>query len=374
MKVRVGVCLNAGPRRGQAEAVVLAAPEAEAILAAAANKLRLKKKDVSRAQLYVWSSGTQLARDGSSVVGSVRNGDLIAITVGEPYLGPVRSSSSGGSVRGTGDDGSAGAGSSAGSSLPGMWLRWEARPLAGSFAVVEWSDARAMNSTLGRMSTLLEHPTLCGLATARVVSHAEQRTLPSASYLGHNLYAALLLEFERLVDQQPEADELIAASPAERDFLTLWRRHGAPEVVVSYVAGERETLRHELCHARFALDTAYRAALTRLWEAEWSGRLSRWLRDLGYHPSRHADEFGAYVLTEPHTFWRGRVSVEELQVLRGRLSGLDGPSGLHRRGETATDSLSSVSGRDSGHGSGHGSGELPPPPPPAPATTTAAML
>lgn len=44
---------------------------------------------------------------------------------------------------------------------------------------------------------------------------------------------------------------------------------------------------------------------------EWAARegdLGRWMRDLGYHHSRHADEFGAYVLTEPHGFWRGRVA------------------------------------------------------------------
>ena len=38
--------------------------------------------------------------------------------------------------------------------------------------------------------------------------------------------------------------------------------------------------------------------------------------DLGYHASRHADEFAAYVLTEPPTFWRGRLSPQDLRSLR----------------------------------------------------------
>ena len=37
--------------------------------------------------------------------------------------------------------------------------------------------------------------------------------------------------------------------------------------------------------------------------------------DLGYHASRHADEFAAYVLTEPSSFWRGRLSPQELRSL-----------------------------------------------------------
>ena len=46
MQVRLSVCLNNSPRRGQAEGVVVTPPMTEAILAAAANKLRIKKKVV----------------------------------------------------------------------------------------------------------------------------------------------------------------------------------------------------------------------------------------------------------------------------------------------------------------------------------------
>lgn len=40
------------------------------------------------------------------------------------------------------------------------------------------------------------------------------------------------------------------------------------------------------------------------------------VQDLGYHSSRHADEFGAYVLTEPASFWRGRLSPEEVRKVQ----------------------------------------------------------
>ena len=40
------------------------------------------------------------------------------------------------------------------------------------------------------------------------------------------------------------------------------------------------------------------------------------VQDLGYHCSRHADEFGAYVLTEPAAFWRGRLSPADVKEVR----------------------------------------------------------
>lgn len=43
------------------------------------------------------------------------------------------------------------------------------------------------------------------------------------------------------------------------------------------------------------------------------------MQDLGYHCSRHADEFGAYVLTEPAAFWRGRLSPADVRDIRAGL-------------------------------------------------------
>ena len=176
------------------------------------------------------------------------------------------------------------------------WLRWEVR---GGFVVIEWSDAVTMNLTLGRLSTLLEHPTLCG----KLVGHAQQRGLPSTRYLGHNLYAETMRDFERLCDEQTsavpsagdaaiagdaptaaaapataaapaaaasapatasEVDDM-AVSVAERGFLAMWHARGCPSVMISFVTCETPTLRHELCHARYALDDAYRAAIEAAW-------------------------------------------------------------------------------------------------------------
>ena len=107
--LRLSVCLNAGPSKGQPQATLLVAPNTDAILQAAANKLRLKKKDVARAQLFVWRTGSELPRD-ASVEGEVENGDLLAIALGEPYAGPTKPRPQEPPVAGSGAAGSGGGG------------------------------------------------------------------------------------------------------------------------------------------------------------------------------------------------------------------------------------------------------------------------
>ena len=91
--LRISVCLNAGQQKGQPQAALLLAPAAttEALLQLAANKLRLKKKEQQRAQLYIWKNGTELLR-GASVEHFLQNDDLVAISLGEPYAGPCSAS------------------------------------------------------------------------------------------------------------------------------------------------------------------------------------------------------------------------------------------------------------------------------------------
>ncbi len=89
--LRLSVCLNAGPRKGQAQAAILVkTPDTESVLAAAANKLRLKKKEVALARLFVWRTGHELPRNEAVSAEHVRNDDLIAISLGEPYAGPQK--------------------------------------------------------------------------------------------------------------------------------------------------------------------------------------------------------------------------------------------------------------------------------------------
>ncbi len=90
--LRLGVCLNGGSGKGQAQATLLVPPVTDQIVEAAANKLRLKKKDLGRARAFVWRTGWELPRGAAAdVLGSeLQQGDLIAIALGEPYAGPCR--------------------------------------------------------------------------------------------------------------------------------------------------------------------------------------------------------------------------------------------------------------------------------------------
>ena len=90
-------------------------------------------------------------------------------------------------------------------------------------------------------------------------------------------------------------------------------------VIWLLVTWQVPTLRHELCHARYALEPTYRDAVRSAW-AQWQPSLKRWMLDLGYHEARHADEFGAYLLTEPAAFWRGRLSQSDVAVLKERIT------------------------------------------------------
>ena len=56
-----------------------------------ANKLKLKKKQVDVARLYVWGTGYELPRGATQFEdGRVTNGTLVAISLGEPYAGPTK--------------------------------------------------------------------------------------------------------------------------------------------------------------------------------------------------------------------------------------------------------------------------------------------
>jgi len=292
-RLRVSLGLNSGSRSGQPACTVVIDPSGAALMQAVSNKLRLKKREAASAHLYVWSTGVRVDLAAADISGCVADGDLVVVGFGEPFAGKQP------------------AAAAAGSDLRAWEARWEAR--SADLALVEWRDAVAMNRALGRLSTLLEHPAHRG----RLVSHAQQRRLPSASYLGHNLYADTLRSFESLAAAAREAEA--AASPAELAFLAGWAERGAPQVVVSYVSGATPTLAHELCHARYALLPPYRGAVDAAW-ARHEQLLCKWMADLGYHASRHADEFGAYLLTEPHAFWRGRVAPREAAELRAVLA------------------------------------------------------
>ena len=280
--LRLSFCLNAGPKQGAVLAAAVVKAERAALVQVATNKLKLKKKQAAGMRLFLWKAGTELPHD-RPLAGLLQNDDIIAVSLGEAYAGATRSPLP--------SEALAAAADSAGAAPSSAADAWDLLS-PGKLAVVRWRDAVVMNRSLCRMSTLLEHPTFCAAVSGAVVDLETQRGLPSSAYLGHNLYAETFASFERLVG---------TASNDELHFLRRWREHGEAEVVISFVAA------------------AYRAAADAAW-AEWRGAVTKWMADLGYHASRHADEFAAYVLTEPPTFWRGRLSPQDLRSLRCTLA------------------------------------------------------
>jgi hypothetical protein len=60
--IRVSFCMNAGPKAGVPLAAALSKPHTDELLKVATNKLRLKKAEATRARLFVWKYGRELAR------------------------------------------------------------------------------------------------------------------------------------------------------------------------------------------------------------------------------------------------------------------------------------------------------------------------
>jgi len=91
-KISVSVGYNSGPKAGQPLAVVVAEASGAALAAAAANKLRLRKRDAASARLFVVRTGVEVATDDTDVRGSgaVRDADLllVALSPHEAYGGP----------------------------------------------------------------------------------------------------------------------------------------------------------------------------------------------------------------------------------------------------------------------------------------------
>ena len=71
--LRLSFCHNGGQRKGQPQSTALVVPIADQVLATAANKLKLKKKDVARARLFIWGSGQEIVGDATDLL---KNDDL----------------------------------------------------------------------------------------------------------------------------------------------------------------------------------------------------------------------------------------------------------------------------------------------------------
>lgn len=96
-RVRLAFARNAGPTAAKPQgAPSLVAPDAALIKEEAVKKLRLKKKEAAAARLFLWTrdgrAGTELPQEGN-MADLLHNDDLIAVSFGEKYQGPLKPSS-----------------------------------------------------------------------------------------------------------------------------------------------------------------------------------------------------------------------------------------------------------------------------------------
>mmetsp|Transcript_3620 Transcript_3620/g.6930 ORF Transcript_3620/g.6930 Transcript_3620/m.6930 type:complete len:875 (+) Transcript_3620:294-2918(+) len=93
MPVRVSLCMNSGKNRGKVNVVVVLEHVTwQALVQAVKNKLRLKKKELSRLRLFIHETsknanvtvGTEL--DKGNVAKYVENGSVLSVSAGEDYV------------------------------------------------------------------------------------------------------------------------------------------------------------------------------------------------------------------------------------------------------------------------------------------------
>ena len=95
--------------------------------------------------------------------------------------------------------------------------------------------------------------------------------------------------------------------------------------LIACMRGNAQTLKHELCHAKYFVNEEWRALVARVWHEVLSEKerlyLSSFLTRLKYQPAVHVDEFQAYALTEPPNFFGIDLSdsLEALKPLRDLL-------------------------------------------------------
>lgn len=92
-RLRLSFARNAGPLAAKPHgAPSLVAPDAALIREEAIKKLRLKKKEAAVARFFLWSkdsrAGTELPPNGN-MASLLHNDDLIAVSLGETYQGPL---------------------------------------------------------------------------------------------------------------------------------------------------------------------------------------------------------------------------------------------------------------------------------------------
>ncbi|KAG2485722.1 hypothetical protein HYH03_015606 [Edaphochlamys debaryana] len=113
-----------------------------------------------------------------------------------------------------------------------------------------------------------------------------------------------------------------ALSESSREHAAFKKACGLPKqvkYVIATLEGDAHSIRHEMCHARFYLESGYRDTVQEVWEqglsAQQRDSITAFLNRLKYDPVAHVDEFQAYLSTEKANFF-GMDLGEQQQALQ----------------------------------------------------------
>lgn len=120
----------------------------------------------------------------------------------------------------------------------------------------------------------------------------------STPRIGHNFPMSKLIEYSRCKGQRSTTDIISCLVMSGASVETKY--------IIAYLDGDVLTKRHELQHAKFYKDHAFRANVKNIWSM-MDGRkrqhIEGFLKRMGYPEDVWIDEFQAYYLTEKPNFF-----------------------------------------------------------------------
>ncbi|KAI8811488.1 hypothetical protein BJ742DRAFT_143508 [Cladochytrium replicatum] len=197
------------------------------------------------------------------------------------------------------------------------WTRTE----WGMVLVLQFDSSNSLKSCLGRPHVHYEGGELNG--PLRGVNFPTESFLNWVASMPDGESALTIQEsyILQLVRIGPSLSENAITQPTSTDDLVATRLNelDQPNYIVGAMSGDSTTLYHEYLHARFFLDSTYRAKCEDLWSTlppQVRVDVGKELGLRGYQPDKYADEFQAYLVAEgPREF--GKKWADTLSICTG---------------------------------------------------------
>lgn len=168
---------------------------------------------------------------------------------------------------------------------------------------IKYNDVYEMNGVMARFSCFLEDPVWKGKVLGW--DKFERLDVMGKRYVGHNMSVE---DMGRVYHALPDLS---------REEKMIYKRAQKYRYLIAYV--NDEDLAHEMQHAKYYLNLDYRKRVERVWlrmDGGLRGGIERFLSGLGYNETVYMDEFQAYLMTEPASFFRMKKHNRELTQIK----------------------------------------------------------